>query len=137
MDPVTIILIVILVGGYFLFYRPQFIVKPARKRKELVAKFEQAAALNLNLLTGLRQFASNHQLLDEPFMENESFRKKIAELEAARVEVLSDENLLLIKARNPQNLDIQLLDKSLDDQLAYHQRIQKYFDRYRSAHRFN
>jgi len=137
MDPVTIILLVLIVGGYFAFYRPQFIVKPARRRNELVAKFEQVAALNDQLLGNIRQFANQNGVLDQPFIDNDSFRKKIAELESAREEVLAEENLLMIKARNPQNLDIQLLDRSLDDQLIYHQRIQKSFDRYKSANPFS
>lgn len=133
MEPVTIILLIAVVVGYFALYRPFFIVRPAKKKLELIAKFEQAAALNRQLIAGLRQFADQHHLLDQPFMDQATFGKKITELEAARDEALSEENLLLVRSRNPQHFDIQLFLHSLDDQLTYHNRISKAFEQYKAA----
>lgn len=133
MEPVTIILLVAIVVGYFALYRPLFVLKPARQRLELIAKFERVAAVNRQLIPELRQFAAQYNLLDQPFMDQMTFRKKIAELEDARDEVLSDENLLLIRARNPRNFDLHMIDKSLDDQLIYHNRVKKALAQYQST----
>jgi hypothetical protein len=133
MDPITIILLAVLVLGYFAWYRPTFLLKPERKRKELVARFEQAANLNQQLLADLQQYAQGNNLLDRPFMEGDSFRKKITELEAARDEFFNEDNILGLRARNPKHLDLQLMSKTLDDQLIYHQRIQKALDKHKIA----
>jgi hypothetical protein len=133
MDPITIILLAILVLGYFAWYRPTFLLKPERKRKELVARFEQATNLNRQLLADLQLYAQKNNLLDRPFMEGDSFRKKITELEAARDEFFNQDNELGLRARNPKHLDLQLMSKTLDDQLIYHERIQKALDKYKNA----
>lgn len=131
MEPVSIILLVAVVVGYFALYRPLFVLKPARQRMQLIAKFEQVAAVNRQLIPELRQFAERLHLLDQPFMERSTFRKKIQELEDARDEVLSEENLLLVRAQNPKNFDLKLLDSSLDDQLIYHNRVRKSLEQYK------
>lgn len=133
MEPVTIILLLAVVVGYFALYRPLFIVRPAKKRAELMAKFEQAAVLNRQLIGDLRQFAGQYNLFDQPFMDQATFGKKITELEAARDEVLSEENQLLVRSRNPQHFDLQLFLHSLDDQLSYHHRIRKAFEAYKAT----
>ncbi|WP_276479463.1 hypothetical protein [Paraflavitalea pollutisoli] len=133
MEPVSIILLVAVVVGYFAFYRPVFLLKPARQRKELIAKFEKVAALNRHLIPEIRQFAEQYNLLDQPFMNQATFRKKIVELEDAREEVLAEENLFLVRARNPRNFDLQLLNSSLDDQLIYHKKIQKALEQYKAT----
>lgn len=136
MEPVSIILLVAVVVGYFALYRPLFVLKPARQRKELIAKFEKVAAINRHLLPELRHFAEQYALLDQPFMERSTFRKKIIELEDAREEVLSEENLLLVRARNPKSFDLQLLNSSLDDQLIYHNKVRKALEQYKAANGF-
>lgn len=133
MEPVSIILVIALAAGYFGFYRPVFILKPARKRKELVAKFEQATLFNQQLLADLQQYAQQNNLLDKPFMEGDTFRKKIAELDAARQDVFEEDRFLRLRASHPKNLDLELLDKILDDQLIYHQRIQKALGQYKAG----
>lgn len=133
MDPITIILLAVLVLGYFAWYRPTFLLKPERKRKELVARFEQATNLNQQLLAELQQYAQRNNLLDRPFMEGDTFRKKITELEAARDEFFNEDNGLGLRARNPKHFDLQLMSKTLDDQFSYHERIQKALNKYKSA----
>lgn len=130
MEPIVIILLVAIVVGYFVFYRPVFILKPARKRTQLIAKFEQVTNLNGQLLADLQQYAGKNNLLDKPFMEGETFRKKITELEAARDQLFSEENYTGLRALNPKNLDLELMDKTLDDQVIYHQRIQNALSQY-------
>lgn len=124
MEPIAIIILVAIVIGYFVFYRPIFIVKPARKRAELIAKFEMVTNLNRQLIADLDQYARKNSLLDKPFMGEETFRKKIAELEAAQDQLFSEENYTGLRALNPKNLDLELMSKTLDDQVIYHQRIQ-------------
>lgn len=65
-------------------------------------------------------------------MEGDTFRKKITELELARDEFFNEENYLGLRARNPKNLDIQLMSKTLDDQFIYHERIQKALNKYKN-----
>jgi hypothetical protein len=125
MELTVIIFLVGMVVIYFAFYRPAFIVKPARERKQLIAKFEEVSNLNLQLITSLQQYAQQNKLLEKPFMEGDTFRKKIAELEAARDQLFSEENYIGLRALNSRNLDMELMSKSLDDQIAYHARIQK------------
>lgn len=119
--------------GYFVFYRPQFILKPARKRMELVAQFEKAGQLNQQLLANLQQYAAQYNLLDKPFMEGETFRKKIVELQAARDDFFNDAHSTGLRARHPRNLDLQLIQSTLEDQVIYHQRIQKSFEQYKAS----
>lgn len=133
MDPITIILLAVLVLGYFAWYRPTFLLRPERERKKLVTRFEEATNLNQQLLADMQQYARNNNLLDKPFMEGDTFRKKITELEAARDEIFNEENYLGLRARNPKNLDLQLMSKTLDDQFIYHERIQKALNKYKSA----
>lgn len=133
MELITIILLIALVLVYFFWYRPMFIVKPVRERKALVTRFEQATSLNQQLLADLQQYAQHHNLLDKPFIEGDSFRKKITELQAARDEFFNEENYLGLRARNPKNLDIQLMSSTLQDQVIYHERIQKALNKYKSA----
>jgi hypothetical protein len=133
MDLITIILLAALVLGYFAWYRPTSIVRPVRERKELVTRFEQATNLNQQVLADVQQYAQNNSLLDKPFMEGDSFRKKITELEVARDEFFNEENYLGLRARNPKNLDIQLMSKTLDDQFIYHERIQKALIKYKNT----
>ncbi|WP_315819152.1 hypothetical protein [Paraflavitalea speifideaquila] len=82
------------------------------------------------MLADVQQYAANNNLLDKPFMEERTFRQKITELETARDEFFNEENYLGLRARNPRSLDLQLMSKTLDDQIIYHQRIQKALDRY-------
>ena len=124
MEPIVIIFLVGMVVIYFAFYRPAFILKPARERKQLIAKFEQVTNLNLQLIADLQQYAQRNNILDTSFMEGDTFRKKIAELEAARDQLFSEENYTGLRALNSKSLDIELMSKSLDDQVTYHQRIQ-------------
>lgn len=131
MEPIVIILLVAIVIGYFVFYRPMFILRPARERKELIARFEQVTNLNLQLIADLQQYAQRNNLLDKPFLEADTFRKKIKELEAARDQLFSEENYTGLRALNPKNLDLELMDKTLEDQTIYHQRIQKAFRHYK------
>lgn len=133
MEPITIILLAALVLGYFAWYRPTFLLKPERKRKELVARFEQATNLNQQLLADLQQYAQKNNLLDKPFIEGDSFRNKITELQAARDEFFSEENYLGLRARNPKHLDLQLMTKTLDDQILYHERIQKALNKHKNT----
>lgn len=130
MEPIVIIILVAIVIGYFIFYRPAFIVKPAKKRAELIAKFEAVTNLNGQLIADLHQYARKNNLLDKPFMGEETFRKKITELEAARDQLFSEENYTGLRALNPKNLDLELMSKSLDDQVIYHQRIQNALSQY-------
>jgi hypothetical protein len=130
MEPIVIILLVGMILVYFAFYRPAFILKPARERKQLIAKFEQTTNLNLKLIADLQQYAQRNNLLDKPFMEEQTFRKKIAELEVARDQLFSEENHDGLRALNTKKLDMELMSKSLDDQLTYHQRIQNAFNKY-------
>jgi|GEM_PF-1498786 len=133
MDPITIILLAVLVLGYFAWYRPTFLLRPERERKKLVTRFEEATNLNQQLLADMQQYARNNNLLDKPFIEGDTFRKKITQLEAARDEIFNEENYLGLRARNPKNLDLQLMSKTLDDQFIYHERIQKALNKYKSA----
>ena len=133
MEPIVIILVVAIAIGYFAFYRPLFIVQPARRRVELIAKFEQVTNLNQQLIANLQQYARQNNLLDIPFMEGDTFRKKISELEAARERLFAEENYTGLRALNPKNLDIELMSKTLDDQVIYHQRIQKALDQHRTT----
>ncbi len=133
MDPITIILLAALVLVYFAWYRPTFLLKPERKRKALVARFEEATNLNQQLLTDIQQYAQHNNLLDKPFMEGNTFRKKITELQDARDEFFNEENFLGLRARNPKKLDLQLMSKTLDDQIIYHERIQKALNKYKNA----
>ena len=125
MEPIVLILLVAIAVGYFAIYRPMFILKPARERRELIARFEQVKNLNTQLITDLQQFAQQNNALDKPFTEGDTFRKKIAELETARDQLFSEDNDTGLRALNPKNLDIELMSKTLDDQVIYHQRIQK------------
>lgn len=125
MEPFVLIILVAIAVGYLVIYRPMFIVKPARERKELIAKFEQVKNLNAHLIADLQQFAQQNNALDKAFIEGGTFRKKIAELEAARDQIFSDDNYTGLRGLNSKNLDIQLMSKTLDDQATYHQRIQK------------
>ena len=131
MEPIVIILLVAIVVGYFVFYRPMFILRPKRERKELIARYEQVTNLNLQLIADLEQYAQKNNLLDKPFIEADTFRKKIKELEAARDQLFSEENYTGLRALNPKNLDLTLMDKTLEDQTTYHQRIQKAFRQYK------
>jgi 5-hydroxyisourate hydrolase-like protein (transthyretin family) len=124
MDPITIILVAAVVLLYFAWYRPVFMLKPARERKELVRKFEEATNLNQQLLAELQQYTQQHGLLEKPFMEGETFRKKITELETARTDFFNEDNHWGLRSRSPKNLDIQLMRKMLEDQVIYHKRIQ-------------
>lgn len=133
MDPITIILLAALVLGYFAWYRPTFIVRPERKRKELVTRFEEATNLNQQLLADLQQYAQKNNLLHKPFMEGDTFQKKITELEAARDEFFNEENYLGLRARNTKYLDLQFMYKTLDDQLIYHERMQKALKNYKNT----
>lgn len=133
MEPIVIILVLAIAVGYFAFYRPLFIVQPARRRVELIAKFEQVTNLNQHLIADLQQYAQQNNLLDTPFMEDGTFRKKLSELEAARDQLFTEENYTGLRALNPKNLDIQLMSKTLDDQVIYHQRIQKALSQYRTT----
>jgi hypothetical protein len=132
MEPIVIIFLVGMVVLYFIFYRPQFITRPAREREELIQKFEQVAALNRQLLTDLRNYAEQYKVLDKPFFEGDSFRKKINELEAARNELFSEENYDGLRALNPKKLDMELMSKSLDDQVIYHHRLQAALNQYKA-----
>ena len=130
MEPVVIIFLAGLIILYFVFYRPQFIKRPAKERAALIGKFEQVAALNRQLLADLRQYAEQRGVLDKPFFEGDSFRKKITELEAARDQLFSEENYDGLRALNPKKLDLELMSKTLDDQIIYHHRIQTAYDQY-------
>lgn len=133
MDPIAIIILVALIVGYFVIYRPLFILQPAKKKRALLTSFEQGMALNQQLLDNLQSFARENNLWDKPLVEGDSFRKKITELQAARDSFFSEENRLALRARNPKNLDLQLLSSSLEDQLLYHQRIAKAFGQYQTS----
>lgn len=132
MEPIVIIFLVGMVIIYFAFYRPQFITRPIKEREALVQKFEQVAALNRQLLTDMRQYAEVHRSLDKPFFEGDSFRKTISELEAARNELFSEENYEGLRSLNPKKLDMELMSKSLDDQVIYHQRLQTALNQYKT-----
>lgn len=132
MEPILIIFLVGMLVVYFVFYRPQFITRPAKERDALIQKFEEVAVLNRKLLDELRQYAEQHRLLDKPFLEGDSFRKKINELEAARNELFSEENYDGLRALNPKKLDIELMSVSLDDQVIYHHRLQEALNQYKS-----
>ena len=132
MEPILIIFLVGMAVVYFVFYRPQFITRPAKERDALIQKFEQVAALNRQLLADLRQYAEQRGLLDKPFFEGDSFRKKINELEAARNELFSEENYDGLRALNPKKLDIELMSVSLDDQVIYHHRLQAALNQYKT-----
>ncbi len=136
MEPVVIIFLVGMIVLYFAFYRPQFIQRPAKEREALIQKFEQVAALNKQLLSDLRQYADQRDVLDRVLMDGDTFRKKIKELEAARDQLFSAENYDGLRALNPKKLDMTLMSKSLDDQVIYHHRIQHAFNQYttRSVH---
>ena len=125
-----IIFLVGLIILYFIFYRPQFIKRPAKERAALIQKFEQVAALNKQLLSDLRQYTDQRGALDHVFFEGATFRKKIKELEAARDQIFSAENYDGLRALNPRKLDMTLMSKSLDDQVIYHHRIQNAFNQY-------
>lgn len=133
MEPFVLIILVAIAVGYFAIYRPMFIVKPAKERKELIAKFEQATDINRQLIADLQQFAQQNNALDKPFMEGDTFRKKITELEAARDQLFSDDNYTGLRGLNSKNLDIGLMNKTLDDQVTYHQRIQKALRQHKAA----
>jgi len=132
MEPIVIILLVGLVTVYFIFYRPQFIIKPAKEREALILQFEQVAALNRQLLADLRSYAEQHGLLDKPFFEGDTFHKKINELEAARNDLFSEEQYDGLRALNPKKLDMTLMRKSLEDQVIYHHRIQAALNQYKT-----
>ena len=125
MEPSVLIILAVIAVGYFAIYRPMFILKPAKERKELITKFEQVKTLNAQLITDLQQFAQQNNSLDKPFTEGDTFQKKITELEAARDQLFSEDNYTGLRGLNSKNLDIQLMSKTLDDQVTYHQRIQK------------
>lgn len=125
MEPFVLFILVAIAVGYLAIYRPMFIVKPARERKALIAKFEQVKNLNAQLITDLQQFAQQNNTLDKPFMEGDTFRKKITELEAARDLLFSEDNYTGLLGLNSKSLDIRLMSATLDDQVIYHQRIQK------------
>lgn len=125
MEPSVLVILAVIAVGYFAIYRPMFILKPAKERKELIAKFEQVKTLNAQLISDLQQFAQQHNSLDKPFTEGDTFRKKITELEAARDQLFSEDNYTGLRGLNSKNLDIQLMSKTLDDQVTYHERIQK------------
>lgn len=133
MEPIVLIILVAIAVGYLAIYRPMFIVKPARERKELIAKFEQVRNLNGQLISDLQQFAQQNNSLDKPFTEGDTFRKKITELEAARDQLFSEDNYTGLRGLNSKNLDIQLMSKTLDDQVTYHQRIQKALRQHKAA----
>ena len=132
MEPIVIIFLVGMAIVYFAFYRPWFITRPAKEREALIQKFEQVAALNRQLLADLRQYAEQHRLLDKPFFEGDTFRKKMNELEAARNELFNEENYDGLRALNPKKLDMELMSKSLDDQAIYHQRLQTALNQYKA-----
>jgi hypothetical protein len=133
MEPFVLIILVTIAVGYLVIYRPMFIVKPARERKELIAKFEQVKNLNAQLIADLQQFAQQNNALDKAFIDGDTFRKKITELEAARDQIFSDENYTGLRGLNSKNLDVQLMSKTLDDQVTYHQRIQKTLRQHKAA----
>ncbi|MBO9561393.1 MAG: hypothetical protein J7621_01420 [Niastella sp.] len=125
MEPFVLIILVAIAVGYLAIYRPMFITKPARERKELIAKFEQVKNLNAQLIADLQQFAQKNNALDKAFIEGDTFRKKISELEAARDQIFSDDNYTGLRGLHSKNLDLRLMSKTLDDQTTYHERIQK------------